>query len=139
MIIAAVTSDNFTEVTGHAGRCRRFLIYTVDGTGAPRLTRKLDLAPEEVLHVWGDHPRHPIFSVDAVLTASAGGGFVRKLARRGIDVAITDESDPVRAVQAHRLGTLPRRHAQSCVAHSLRSVTQRLRRRKDRTAGRAAP
>lgn len=94
----AVTSQNFRTITGHAGKTRRFLVYQADG-GEVREIERLDLPKEQAFHeLHGDAP-HPIDGVDVLLTASCGDNFVVRMARRGIRVVATGESDPVTAVR----------------------------------------
>lgn len=137
MITVAVTSQDFHKVSGHAGRCRRFLIFRVGPDGQPWLTEKLDLPAEQAVHTWGDADGHPVYGVDALLSASAGDGFVQKLARRGIDVGLTSERDPVRAVADYAAGTLPRHDGHSCWGEPIHGLAGRLLRRLTRDASRA--
>ncbi len=94
----AVTSQNFRTITGHAGKSRRFLILEVVDQAAPVEVERLDLPPDMSLHDYhGDD--HPLFgmNLDAVLTQSAGGGFIERLSRQGIAVHATSASDPMSA------------------------------------------
>jgi predicted Fe-Mo cluster-binding NifX family protein len=98
-----VTSQNFRTVTGHAGKTRRFLIYEADAGGSPREVERLDLPKEMSLHEHhGDD--HPIYGLDAVVTGSCGAGFVQRLARFGVRVVATSETDPATAVAALAAG-----------------------------------
>ena len=94
----AVTSQNFRTITGHAGKTRRFLILEVDGQSEPVEVERLDLPAGLSLH---DHDgaNHPLFEagVTALLTQSAGSGFVQRLARQGIAVHVTSATDPLSA------------------------------------------
>jgi predicted Fe-Mo cluster-binding NifX family protein len=95
----AVTSQNFRSITGHAGKSRRFLIYEADGQTAPAEVDRLDLPMGRALH--DDHGEdHPLFSLglDALITQGSGQGFVQRMARHGIRVHATSESDPLTAV-----------------------------------------
>lgn len=99
----AVTSQNFRTVTGHAGRARRFLIYTVEPgaepAGEPVEADRLDLPKELAMHEFhGDGP-HPLDGVDVILTQGFGEGFARRMAGRGIAAATTDRTDPADAVK----------------------------------------
>ena len=96
---AAVTSQNFRTITGHAGKTRRFIIYESDESGQPREVERLDLPKEMSMHAWPGGP-HPIDVVDVLVTAGCGEGFVRKMAARNIRVIRTAETDPVAAVRA---------------------------------------
>jgi predicted Fe-Mo cluster-binding NifX family protein len=52
--------------------------------------------------------------MDAVITGSAGDGFVRRLGARGIEVVLTGETDPLQAVRDYVAGVvkppLPHEH-----------------------------
>ncbi len=95
----AVTSQNFRTVTGHAGKTRRFLIYTDDGQGQAVEVDRLYLPKEMSMHEFrGDS--HPIQAADVLITAGCGEGFARRLAQMGIQVVATGETDPQTAAQA---------------------------------------
>jgi predicted Fe-Mo cluster-binding NifX family protein len=95
----AVSSQNFKTITGHAGKSRRFVVYEVDGDGTPREADRLDLPKDMSMHDYhGDD--HPLFglSLEALVTQGAGQGFLQRMARHGIRVHLTSESDPMVAV-----------------------------------------
>lgn len=95
----AVSSQNFKTITGHAGKSRRFLVYETDGGATPAEVDRLDLPMEMSVHEYqGDD--HPLFQLGlaALVTQGAGQGFVQRMARHGIVVHATSESDPLRAV-----------------------------------------
>lgn len=94
----AVTSQNFKTVTGHAGKTRRFLIYEAQPGTEPAQVGRLDLPREMSFHEFAGGP-HPVDGADALLTGSAGDGFVRKMAERRIRVVVTGETDPLQAVK----------------------------------------
>jgi predicted Fe-Mo cluster-binding NifX family protein len=92
----AITSQNFRTVTGHAGKTRRFLVYEADGENVREVGR-LDLPKEQSFHeLHGDAP-HPIDGVDVLVTGGCGENFVARMARRGIRVVATGETDPLTA------------------------------------------
>lgn len=93
----AITSQNFRTVTGHGGKTRRFLIYDAQPGTPPTEVDRLDLPIELSFHEFSGGP-HPVDGVDALVTGSAGSGFIRKLAGRGIRVVVTGETDPLKAV-----------------------------------------
>lgn len=99
----AVTSQNRKTVTEHAGRCRRFWIYTVEGD---KVTDKqlLELSKEESFHDSNPHQPHPLDHVDLLLTQGVGSGLTQRLARKGIQLLVTEQTDPDQAVQ-HYLQT----------------------------------
>jgi predicted Fe-Mo cluster-binding NifX family protein len=95
----AITSQNFRTITGHAGKTRRFLIFEAGEDIEPGEPERLDLGRDMSLHEYhGDD--HPIFSVDVVITAGCGHGFVQRLAHHGVRVIATSERDPLAALSA---------------------------------------
>lgn len=94
----AVTSQDFRTVTGHAGMTRRFLVYQASVPDEVAEVTRLDLPKELAFHGFAGGP-HPIDGVDVLLTASAGEGFHRKMAARGIRVVVTGQEDPLLAVR----------------------------------------
>ena len=101
----AVTSQNFKSVTGHAGKSRRFIVFKV-GTPCdiPEVVW-LDLPMEMSFHEFSGGT-HPLDDMDVILTASAGQGFVAKLAQRGVEVITCGETDPRKAVRDYLTGTV---------------------------------
>lgn len=100
MKIAIATKD-FTEVSGHAGQTRQWLVYDLSSHRANQLLpapQRVDLAKEEVLHVFADNAPHPLDGIDIVVCASAGEGFIRHMKKRGAEVLLTGESDPALAI-----------------------------------------
>lgn len=62
MKIAIATRD-FTAVSGHAGQTRHWLLYDLSEHRSNRLLpapRRIDLAKDEVLHVFEDDRPHPL-------------------------------------------------------------------------------
>ena len=94
-----VTSQNFRTITGHAGKTRRFLIYTPDDKGMPAETDRLDLPKEMSMHEFRDAD-HPLDELDVLITGSCGEGFVRRMAAKGVMVVATSETDPIQAAAA---------------------------------------
>ena len=95
----AVTSQNFRTLTGHAGKTRRFLVYTSPAENEWLETDRLDLPKEMSMHEFKSSS-HPVDAFDVLITESCGDGFIRKMASRGIIVLITSETDPLTAVIA---------------------------------------
>lgn len=94
----AVTSQNFKRITGHAGKSRRFMIFDVTVPCDPEEVGRLDLPMGMSFHEFADGP-HPLDDVDVILTASAGQGFIDRLAQRGVKVIICGETNPRTAVR----------------------------------------
>lgn len=98
----AITSQNFKSVTNHAGRARRFLVYQVESGQAPVEIERIDLPKEMCIHdLGGQMVAHPLDTVDVLLSASFGAGFARNMARRNVIASLTDESDPIRAIEVY--------------------------------------
>lgn len=95
----AVASSDFRKVTGHAGRSRRFLLFEVAEDGAVAEPTRIELEPELVFHHFKDDRPHPLDGITALLTLSAGEGFLKHMAGRGVEAVQTAETDPAKAVR----------------------------------------
>lgn len=102
----AIASQNFRTVTGHAGKTRRFLIFEASKGGVAQEVGRLDLPKDMSIHAFHDTGPHPLDDVDAVIAGSAGPGFVRRMAARGVMAVTTTETDPSVAARACADGTL---------------------------------
>ena len=101
----AVSSQNFRSITGHAGKSRRFIVYECAAGGAPAEVERLDLPTGMSLHDYhGDD--HPLFGLrlDTIVTGGAGDGFIQRMARQGIQVVATGETDIDAALTALAAG-----------------------------------
>lgn len=94
-----VTSQNFRSITGHAGKSRRFLIYTRQADGELMEIDRFDLPKEMSMHDFKGEA-HPLDELDVIITGSCGAGFVRRMQSRGVEVHATSETDPMKAVLA---------------------------------------
>jgi predicted Fe-Mo cluster-binding NifX family protein len=103
----AVTSQNFRTVTGHAGKTTHFLVFEASSDEPPREVERLQLPREQMMHEFNGVGAHPLQQMDALITGGAGEGFIRRLGVWGVRVAVTEETDPVTAVQAFARGELP--------------------------------
>lgn len=95
----AVASSDFTTVTGHAGRARKWLVYEVGEDGTPGTPQRLELASDEVFHYAEDGRPHRLDDVDALIAQSAGESFLKNMEKRGIRPVMTAETDPEKAVR----------------------------------------
>ncbi len=102
----AVTSQNFRTVTGHAGKARRFIVFEASGPDEIVEVSRLDLPIDMAFHGFDDRRPHPVDEADVLITGGAGEGFVMRMARRGIRVVRTGETDPVEAVRGCFTGNL---------------------------------
>ena len=94
----AVTSQNFRNVTGHAGHARSFLIFEAQPGREPVEVERISLAKEQVIHEFRGGP-HPIDGVEVLLSQGFGAGFAQNIAARGITAVRTEKDDPVEAVK----------------------------------------
>ena len=94
-------------MSGHAGKCCRFLVYELERGKAPRELERLEFPKELSFREFSGVGPHPLDTVQAVIVGSAGPGFVGRMAMRGIEVARTSESDPAAAVAKYLQGSLP--------------------------------
>ncbi len=100
MKIAIATKD-FTEVSGHAGQTRQWLLYDLSQHQSNQLLpapKMIELGKDEVLHVFEDDRPHPLDGVDIVVANSAGDGFIRHMKKRGTEVLLSGELDPAVAI-----------------------------------------
>ncbi len=97
--LVAVASQNGRTVTPHAGKTRRFLIFTIDAEGHVEEAGRFDLPKAMAVHGWGRDKPHPLYAVDVLVVATAGESFRRKLAEAGVEVVTAASEDPRTAVE----------------------------------------
>ncbi len=102
----AITSQNFRAITGHGGKARRFFLFDAQSPENIAEIGRLDLPMEMAMHGFDDRNQHPLDGTDLLITGSAGDGFVARMARRGIRVVRTGETDPLEAIRGCYSGTL---------------------------------
>ncbi len=96
-----VTSQNFRTVTGHAGKTRRFLVYEADPQSREiKEPERVDLPKEMSLHEYRGPEPHPVESFDVLITGSCGQGFFGRMVAWNIQLEVTGETDPLKAVEA---------------------------------------
>lgn len=93
-----ISSQNFRSITGHAGKSRRFILFTADESGSVTETGRLDLPKEMSLHEFHGE-QHPLFELDVLITGGSGQGFINRLARHGVKVITTSETEPIVAAE----------------------------------------
>lgn len=104
----AVASQHYRTVSGHAGKCRRFLVFEAEHGTAPREVERFDLPRKLTFREFAGDGPHPLDSVQAVIVASAGAGFIGRMAARGIEVITTSQTDPLCAATQYVAGDLSR-------------------------------
>ena len=92
-----VTSQNFRTITGHAGKTRRFLIYSPGENNEPVEIDRLDLPKEMAMHSFRG-TQHPLDELDILITGGCGAGFINRMAMKGVQVIATSETEPQKAV-----------------------------------------
>jgi predicted Fe-Mo cluster-binding NifX family protein len=107
----AVSAKDFSTVSGHAGRARRFLIYAVqpmaDQAAEPVEIGRIDLPHELTCRGTGAAIADPMDGVSVLLSASFRPPFAAFMSQQGIATVVTDKADPAEAVRDY----LARRHA----------------------------
>lgn len=102
----AVASQNRRTVTAHAGRCRRFWIYEVEG-GEVRGKSLIELPIGQSFHAHHGNAPHPLDDISALICGGMGTGLRNRLGQKSILALATAETDPDRAVSAWLNGSLP--------------------------------
>ena len=93
----AVTSQNRKSITEHAGRCRKFWIFTTENNQI--INRELlELPKEQAFHDSSPHESHPLDDIDILITGGMGQGLVMRLEQKGIQGLVTKETQPEKAV-----------------------------------------
>lgn len=104
-MIIAVASQNKRHITGHTGRCRKFLIYLVDNGNI--ISKDLLELPEELsFHKCSPDDPHPLDEVAVLINGGMGQGLARRLANKGIMSVITTRKDPDSVVADYLSGRL---------------------------------
>lgn len=103
----AIASQNLKQITAHAGRARKFLVFDVSTDGSWQQGVTIKLPKEMAMHDFaGEH--HPLYDMDILVIGGCGPGFVKRMQRHDLEVIITSESSPVQAITALAAGeTLP--------------------------------
>lgn len=99
MKVAIATHKHWSQVSGHAGQAREWLLFDCQpGIPAPE-PRRLSLTKEQLPHQFKDDGPHPLHGVEVLIAGSAGDGFLRHMGRWGAQVLLTGETDPLAALQ----------------------------------------
>jgi predicted Fe-Mo cluster-binding NifX family protein len=101
----AVASQNRKTITGHAGKCRKFWIYQIEGDQVVGKTL-LELPIEQSFHESPHDAPHPLDGVNALICGGIGQGLQSRLKQKAIQAVATPETDIERAVAAWLSGNL---------------------------------
>lgn len=102
-------SQNRKTVTEHAGKCRKFWVYRIQG-GLVAEKTLLELPIEQSFHETPSDQSHPLDHIHVLIAGGMGGGLTQRLVQRGIRGLVTDMQDPdeVVAVFLERALGIPR-------------------------------
>jgi len=106
MKIAVAVTNDYRKVSGHAGRARHWQIFDAELPESVGQPSRIELEPTMVFHHWEEDAAHPLDGIEAIIAISAGEGFLKHMGKRDVEVALTAETDPAKAVAdflAHRL------------------------------------
>ena len=104
----AVTSQNKHEITGHAGRCRKFWIYEIQDGKIIGEKTLLELSKEQAFHESSPHQAHPLNDIQVFITGGMGMGLMNRLNAKGVETIITQEKEPEKAIVAYLDGSIDR-------------------------------
>ncbi|HKJ45479.1 MAG TPA: NifB/NifX family molybdenum-iron cluster-binding protein [Balneolales bacterium] len=101
----AVAYHNKKNITGHTGRCRRFLIYNIINR---EISNKelIELSKEQTFHNSHDQATHPLQHVDVLINGGMGMGLFKRLSAMSVKPVITTETDPDKAISLYLAGKL---------------------------------
>ena len=107
--IVAIASQNKKIIFEHAGKCRNFLIYSIN-KDVVESKKILELGKDETLHNTSHNEgttfTSSLFDVDILLTRGIGNGLIQKLARQNVACYKIEETDPDTAIEKLIKGTL---------------------------------
>jgi predicted Fe-Mo cluster-binding NifX family protein len=97
-IRVAVASQNRRSVTAHAGRCRRFWVYDLQG-GEAGPGKLVELAKEGTLHALRPGIPPELSDLDVLIAADLCDNLCRRLERHGIEGLASTCATPDEAVR----------------------------------------
>ncbi len=99
MKIAVAAKEDWSQVCGHAGQTRNWLLFDCLPGAALPAPQRVELSKEQLPHHFRDDGPHPLHGVEIVVAASAGDGYLRHMQKWGAQVLLTGETDPLVALQ----------------------------------------
>ncbi len=94
----AVTSKDFSNVTGHAGQAKKWLLFDVQDTDTEWQVSQVALTKAQTFHHFKGGCSHPLDCISALIAISAGESFLMRMRKAGIDAVLTAETNPHKAV-----------------------------------------
>lgn len=94
----AVTSQDRKSVTSHAGSCRKFRIFEVEGGRVIR-DDLLELPRAQSFRESSASEPHPLDDVSVLITGGLGDGLKSRLEQKGIKWIVSEEADPEKALK----------------------------------------
>jgi predicted Fe-Mo cluster-binding NifX family protein len=99
MKVAIATHKGWSQVSGHAGQAREWLLFDCQSGQPLPEPQRIALTKEQLPRHFKDDGPHPLHGVDLLIAGSAGDGFLRHMAGWGAQVLLTGETDPRAALQ----------------------------------------
>jgi predicted Fe-Mo cluster-binding NifX family protein len=99
MKIAIATKENGSQVSGHAGQTRDWLVFDCQPGHSRPEPVCIVLTKEQLPHHFNDDGPHPLYGVEIVVSSSAGDGYIRHMQKWGAQVLLTGETDPLIALE----------------------------------------
>ncbi|MFZ3123742.1 MAG: hypothetical protein WA129_01165 [Acidovorax sp.] len=99
MKVAIATHKDWSQVNGHAGQAREWLLFDCQSGQPLPEPQRIALTKEQLPHHFKDDGPHPLHGVKLLIAGSAGDGFLRHMAGWGAQVLLTGETDPRAALQ----------------------------------------
>jgi predicted Fe-Mo cluster-binding NifX family protein len=99
MKIAVAVKDNRSQVSGHAGQTRDWLVFDCQPGAPVPAPVQLELTKEQLPHHFKDDGPHPLHGVEIIVAASAGDGYLRHMEKWGAKVLLTGETEPLVALE----------------------------------------
>jgi predicted Fe-Mo cluster-binding NifX family protein len=94
MKVAIATHKGWSQVSGHAGQAREWLLFDCQSGQPLPEPQRITLSKEQLPHHFKDDGPHPLHGVALLIAGSAGDGFLRHMAGWGAQVLLTGETDP---------------------------------------------
>lgn len=90
----AITSQNVSSVTAHAGRCRKFWVYDIAKVGSEIKKKFVELKVDETLHSMKEQLPEKLSGLNVLITMNLGNTLRSKLSAAGVMTHLTDEPSP---------------------------------------------